>query len=169
MGVSYFQKRRNYEKGSMSEAALAIFTGIVTGAVSAWITAQLSLRKFRSERWWERGAEAYSKVIEALHNLKASAHHHLEAEDKGRKLSEERKTELRNSAEVAGDEILKAINVGSFLLSEEALSRLEKYQKEVEQASKQQTWYDYIDEVRYANDQCLKDFIEIAKRDLRAK
>jgi hypothetical protein len=153
----------------MIEAALAIFTGIVIAAVSSWITVQLSLRKFRSERWWERRVEAYSKAIEALHNSKAFAHHHLEAEDKGRKLSEERKTELKHNAKAAHDEILKAISVGSFLLSEGALSRLEKYQREVEQASKQQTWYDYIDEVWYANDQCLKDFIEIARRDLKAK
>jgi len=49
----------------MAEVALSIFTAIVIAAISSWITVQLSLRKFRAERWWERKAEAYSKIIEA--------------------------------------------------------------------------------------------------------
>lgn len=159
----------NYEKDNMSEVFLSIFTGIVIAALSSWITVQLSLKKFRSERWWERKVEAYSKIIEGLHNSKSFAYHHLEAEDKGRKLPEERKMELRHRAKAGHDGILKAIDVGSFLVSEEALSRLKKYKQEMEQASQQHTWYDYIDESVFATEQCLKDLIEIAKRDLKAR
>ena len=153
----------------MAEVALSIFTAIVIAAISSWITVQLSLRKFRAEQWWERKAEAYSKIIEALHNSKAFSDQHLEAEYEARKLPEERSKELRLRAKAAHDEILKNIDVGSFLLSDEALSRLKQYQKEVEQAGKYQMWWQYLEADWSATNECLKDLIEIAKRDLKTK
>ena len=74
----------------MINAGWAIIGGIIVGAVSAWITVQLSLRKFRTEKWWELKVEAYSKIIGALHNSKAFADEHLNAHNRGYKISEEK-------------------------------------------------------------------------------
>ena len=153
----------------MFDIALAIFTGIVIAAVSSWITVQLSLKRFRSERWWERKAQAYEKIIGALHDSKAFADKHLEAEYGGRKVAEEKDKELRARSKVAHEEIEKAIDTGSFLLSDEALSRLKQYQKDMEKASDTQMWFEYLEEDLAATSNCLKDLIQIAKKDLRAK
>jgi hypothetical protein len=153
----------------MLDTVLAIFTGIVIAAVSSWITVQLSLKRFRSERWWERKVQAYEKIIGALHDSKAFADKHLEAEYSGRKISEEKDKELRSRSKVAHEEIEKAIDTGSFLLSDEALSRLKQYQKDMEKASDTRSWFEYVDEDLAATGNCLKDLIQIAKRDLRAK
>jgi hypothetical protein len=61
------------------DVVLALSTGILIAAVSAWITVQLSLRRFRTERWWERKVEAYERIIGALHDAKAFADTHLHA------------------------------------------------------------------------------------------
>jgi hypothetical protein len=153
----------------MFDTALAIFTGIVIAAVSSWITVQLSLKRFRSERWWERKAQAYEKIIGALHDSKAFADKHLEAEYSGRKIAEEKDKELRARSKVAHEEIEKAIDTGSFLLSDEALSRLKQYQKDMEKASDTQMWFEYLEGDLAATSNCLKDLIQIAKKDLRAK
>ena len=55
-------------------------TGVVIAAISSWITVQLSLRRFRTERWWERKAEAYERIIGALHDSKVFASRHADAE-----------------------------------------------------------------------------------------
>jgi hypothetical protein len=104
------------------DTALVIFTGILIAAVSSWITVQLSLRRFRSERWWERRAAAYERVIEALHDLKVFADNHLEAEYKGREFPEEEDKELRARSKAAHEEVAKTIDIGAFLLSDEALT-----------------------------------------------
>jgi len=153
----------------MFDTALAIFTGIVIAAVSSWITVQLSLKRFRSERWWERKVLAYEKIIGALHDSKAFADKHLEAEYNGRKISEEKDKELRARSKVAHEEIEKAIDIGSFLLSDEALSKLKQYQKDMEKASDTQMWFEYLEGDLAATSNCLKDLIQIAKKDLRAK
>jgi hypothetical protein len=55
------------------DEVLALLSGIVIAAVNSWITVQLSLRRFRTERWWERKVEAYERIIAALHPTKAYA------------------------------------------------------------------------------------------------
>jgi len=153
----------------MVNIALNLLTGIVIATVSAWITVQLSLRRFRAEKWWERKADAYSKVIEALHNSKTSADHFLVAEIRGLKLPEDRDEEMRSRMRAAKDEILKAMDVGSFVLSKEALDRLRQYKRDTDEALKQNSLFEYLETNVTAAERCLNDIIEISKRDLRTK
>lgn len=153
----------------MSEFVINIFTAIVIAAVSSWITIRLSLNRFRTEKWWERRVDAYSKVIEALHNSKAFSHQNLEAVYVGKGLPDERDKELSHRAKIAEDDIMKAIDVGAFLLSDEALSCLKQYQQEVARASQYKSWYEYLEADLQATEKCLNNLIQIAKRDLKAK
>lgn len=153
----------------MPEIVWQILTGLIIATASAWITVQLSLRRFRTERWWERKVESYKNVIEALHNSMAFASDFFQAEAEGRKIPEERDKELQSRARKAKDEILKATDVGAFILSEKALTRLKKYKDEADEASQSDNWYDYLYVELEATEKCLKDFIEIAKKDLKTR
>ena len=144
-----------------------IITGIVTAAISSWIAVQLSLRKFHLEKWWERRADAYSVLIEALHVSKAFCDENFEALCAGRHVSEERDKEQRNRAQKATDEIQRAIDIGAFLFSDEALEVLKRYTKDQEEVSKAQDWYQYLETDLWATSRCLKDIIEIARKDLK--
>jgi hypothetical protein len=119
----------------MLEALMTLLTGIVIAVVSAWVTVQLSLRRFRTERWWKRKVQAYERVIAAIHDSKAFSDEHLEAAMNGVQISEEKDKELRARSKVAHDEIARAIDMGAFLLSDEALSRLKQYRKDESKAS----------------------------------
>lgn len=151
------------------QTILTILTGIIIATVSSWITVQLSLRRFRSERWWERQATAYERVIAALHDSKAFSENHMDAEYECRELSNEIKEELRARSKSAHEEILKAIDIGAFLLSDEALKRLKMYQKEIKDASTEQSWIEFLEADWSATDKCIKDIINIAKHDLKVK
>lgn len=111
-----------------------VLVAILIAAASSWITIQLSLRQFRAEKWWERKMDAYTRVIEALHDSKAFSARSLEAASRGRDLPAGKENDLRRRAVAANDEILRATDVGGFLLSEEALSRLQQYQKDEERS-----------------------------------
>lgn len=152
----------------MSNAAVSTLVGIVIAAVSAWITVQLSLKRFRSERWWDRKVEAYERIIEALHHSKAFSDAHLNAKYEGRKLPEEYDKDLRVRSSQAHVEIEKATDIGAFLLSDEAHERLKKYREEAKEASKTPHWEEYLEGDLMATESCLADLIKIAKKDLRA-
>ncbi len=153
---------------SIDQAALYVFTAIVIGAISAWITAQLALRRFRAEKWWERKAEAYSRVIEALHNSKVWTEEHLKANFDNGEIPEAKRKELGNRARAAYDELRKAMDVGAFLLCDEALSRLKQYEKETRELERNPP-YQYLKADFAATENCLNELIEIAKRDLKTK
>jgi len=43
-----------------------ILPGLIIAVATSWVTVRLSLRRFRTERWWERKADAYSDLLEKL-------------------------------------------------------------------------------------------------------
>lgn len=153
----------------MPEFVWQLLAGIIIASLSAWITVQLSLRKFRTERWWDLKVESYKKVIEAFHYSKTYIDQFMDATIEGRDLPEDRKEELFKQARKGFDEIIKAIDVGAFSLSEKALSRLREYQIEISEVEKKQNFWEYLEGELKTTKECLNDFIEIAKKDLRAK
>lgn len=155
-------------ESQMESAANSILVGVIIAAASAWITVRLSLKRFRSERWWDRKVEAYERVIEALHHSKAFSDAHLNASHEGRELSEERDKDLRKRSAQAHIEIEKATDMGAFLLSDEAHERLKKYRKDTTEASDTPHWEVYLQGDLVATESCLADLIKIAKKDLRA-
>lgn len=142
-------------------------SAVFIAGISSWITVQLSKNKFRTERWWEKKVQAYERIIEAFNNSKRFDAELMRAEELHREISEERSDELRNAARNARDEILKASDIGSFLLSENALKILAKYEAESENIPRQDTWYEHLDLSWSIDNRYMKEFIEEAKRDLK--
>lgn len=151
----------------MTKVLLQLLVGIAIAGASSWITVQLSRLQFRSERWWEKKAQAYERVIEAFHNSKKFASEHLDAAHKGRDVDGMRDAELRKLAKEARDEIIRASDIGSFILSSNASIILAKYKAESEAAEKHDTWWEYLDADLSLTDRYMKEFIVEAHRDLK--
>lgn len=151
----------------MIDALIKILSAIAIAGASSWITVQLSRHKFRSERWWEKKVDAYERVIEAFHNSKKFSSEHMTAEERGREVSDERDAELRTLAKDARDEILRASDIGSFVLSKEALGILARYEAQSENAPRQESWYEHLDADWSLTNSYMKEFIAEAHRDLK--
>jgi hypothetical protein len=152
---------------AMSDILLGVLSAIFIAAVSSWITVQLSLRQFRTEKWWERKADAYAKVIETLYNSKEFSDHHLEAFGNGREVPDEVDADVRAKSKAAHAEIRRIANVGAFLLSDQAMLRLNQFRNDEKSAGNTTDWYEYLESDWKAVSSCLEDFIKIAKVDLR--
>lgn len=151
----------------MADILIAIPAAIFIAAVSSWITVQLSLGKFRHEKWWERKADAYANVIEALHYSKQFAEEHFEADIEGRKISSDKDAELRANAKKANAEISRVASIVAFLLHDKAINRLALLAREENEASNTADWWEYLDRDLRATSSCLDDIIKIAKADLK--
>ena len=151
----------------MLDGFLKVLSGIAIAAASSWITVYLSRHRFRSEKWWERKVLAYERVIEAFHNAKKFASEHMDAEDKGRKVEEERDKELRHLAKLGREEILRSSDVGSFILSAQALGILARYEAETEAISKCETWIEYLDADWTITNKYMKELVAEAHADLK--
>ena len=146
---------------------IKILTAIAIAAVSSWITVQLSRHKFQTERWWEKKVAAYESVIEAFHKSKKFSIEHMKAVEIGSEMNELYDLELRKLAEDAREEISKARDIGSFILSEVALDILACYETESINAPREDTWYDCLQADFDRVNKYMKEFIAEAKLDLK--
>lgn len=140
----------------------------ITALLAAIVTVRLSLKKFYTEKWWERKADTYSKVIECLHYLKRMPSEKLDEEMLAKKLSDERKQELWEAYKKARDELNKIIDAGSFLMSDKAVAVLEIMQKKIQESDNAQSYFEHLDGEFAALDSCLKEMRQIARTDLKA-
>lgn len=151
----------------MENILYQIATGLLISVVTAWITVQLSLRRFRSERLWERKVNAYERIFESLHHLKTYCDGHLKAEECGSKLDIDREQELYGNFKLALEEINKYRDVGSFLIAESAVERLKHFEKELEMSYEGKTIYEIADNQYGYVTSCIKDINVIARSDIK--
>lgn len=145
----------------------ACVVAIVTTTISAWVAVPFALRRFREERRWERRHEAYERVLSGLAHLKAYLNTKYEEEAEEVKVSKEVEAEQTQHAWEAMREIKFAVDLGGFLLTDEARQRLKQFLDEDARASHATTWFDYLEESWSATNSCLDDLTEIAARDLK--
>ena len=98
-----------------------LFVGIIIAIVTSIITVWLALKRFRSERWWERKADAYSTIVKSLHHMKIYCEETIEELESHKDMSEEDSKVLYAKFKEAIEEIAKAKDVGSFIISNEAV------------------------------------------------
>lgn len=146
-----------------------IIVGIVIAAVSSLLTVQLSLKRYRTEKWWEKRAEAYSNILGLLHDAKEFSEENMAADLAGRELTEQEDKNLRARSSACTNDIYRAMDVGQFYLSPKAISRLKKYKKESSEAGNNGDWNSYLVQDFDAAESCLKDIINIAKSDLKVE
>lgn len=144
----------------------ALGTALLISLVSAWITVRLALKRFHAEKWWEKKVHAYERLIEALHNLKYDADTSFNALIEKREIPEEKEQLLRAASLAALSEVERAVNIGSFVLSDNCQERLMKFMKEKDLANNADDYFSHLDEYCAATSSCLRDVIDIARRDI---
>ncbi len=146
-----------------------IIQPIFISILVAVVTVRLSLKKYRSEKWWDKKVEAYSKIIDALHQLKNYCEQKLPAEYDGHSLSPEKERELSQQSQIAHREYFKALDVGSFIISNEAVKILETYKNRPELDYYKEPFFELIENDLIYIKECLQDFKLAAKKDLGIK
>jgi len=146
-----------------------IVVGAITAVIASYITVRLSLKRFYSEKWWEKKAEAYSAIIESLHHMKRYFDDVLEAEMSARKMPEDRKQELAQKSSKAHDELKKRIDIGHFVLSKEAVAELAAFEKAYLSVQDNPNWFEFLEMSWATINNTLKRMRDIAKADLQGR
>ena len=150
----------------------SLVVGLFLSVVTAWLTVRFSLQRFHAERWWERKLDAYTAIIESLHHMLNYFSKELEASYRGGNISEETAKALQAKYRQATEEIDKATDIGSFVISSEAADRLRELRKARDKANDaidntftmEEIYEPQLSLVR----ECLNSIRDIAHRDLGA-
>lgn len=143
-------------------------TAMVVAVVSAWVTSTLALRRFRRDKLWERKVAAYDRIVEALNAMKEVWDFDLDSEVRGRDVPDDvRRTNQQKYSE-ARLEVGRAINLGAYVLSKDAVSCLTDYLTRLKRPpSNDAIWFEVLADAAAATAQCLEQLTVIAGRELR--
>ena len=146
----------------VSQLAAPILVAIITSVV----TVRLSVRAFSSQRWWERKADAYSSIINALSQELAAAWRILDAEERGQSGAPDG-TEARTRRREAQLRLHEAASEGAFFISESAAKHLDKLRVALAGIDiPGGGLYEHVEAEYAALDTCLAGIRECAHRDL---
>jgi hypothetical protein len=143
--------------------ASAIFVSVVT----AVLTVQLALRRFYSEKWWERRSDAYSEIIKALHQVREHADTNLQFALRDKDLPEEGDARLTKEMQEAIGQLRLHRDLGVFVICDEAVDLLNVLFKELDDSTKTQWWQEHLELKIMAVDKCLKEMRRVARKELK--
>ncbi len=149
-----------------SQMFLQFVLAAFTAVIASFVTARFALRRFYSEKWWEKKYEGYSSILESLHYIARDFDEEWDAWTRGREIPEDRKDELSAKFREAKDELAKRMDIGQFVISDAAVAVLVAFQKELGTANTTEGWFKYVDECLAATNKALQQMRDIAKRDL---
>jgi hypothetical protein len=154
----------------LSTVLTSAVPSIVAGVCTAFISVRLALSRYRKERWWERKAEAYSRIVEALHALMEYCSTMADA-DKGVPYSEERKKELGDECHRAYLELRKATGIGAYIVSDEVAAVLAKLEARpsLDLDPAKAPFFEIMDLDFEAYKHALSEIRALAKKDLGVK
>ena len=152
-----------------AQVGLTIVSGILIAAVTSWISVRLAIRQFYSQKWWERKADAYASIVEALYHVKHNLETEMSAEEFGAQLSAETKEEIKRKYKESFQQINRAEGMGAFIISKrssEILTQLRRDRDEHDEMV-QGPYYEILSTDFGDIDRALKALRDEAKRDLK--
>ena len=146
-----------------------LLVGVSVALLTSWLTVKFALRRFQSEKWFERRFDAYTKVvIVALHFMKHCTEKQLRAAERGTDIPKEIENELVSSYRKGLADLQRLTDMGALLFSPAAVAVLDTLNAELLAATDEQSWWEHLDAEEAAISKCLAKLRPIAKRDLNA-
>ncbi len=140
---------------------------IIVAVVTAALTVRLALKRFYAEKLWERKIAAYAAIIESLHHVRNHADTNLTFSMRGRDLPKEGEQQLIDKLEGAMAELRKQLDIGDFILSDDAVTAMNQFMIDLGASTTTTAWQTHLTLKLAAVDSCLTAMRHIARRDLR--
>ena len=142
-------------------------TSVAVALISAVVAVKLALRRFYSEKWWERKSTAYASIIDAIHHVREHADTNLVFSLRGIDLPKDGEAELEKALQAAMAQLRKQRDIGSFVISNEAVAALNGLFAELETSTRTQSWQEHLEIKLAAVDKWLPELRRLAHSDLR--
>jgi len=140
---------------------ISLITSVFTSIISVWF----ALKKYRSEKWWDKKLECYQQTVEAMDKILRFCDNRIAEEWFEKEISDEEKSQLKKEF-IEGKRLLeKQSNIGKLMLSESACKILSHTDNELYKIE-QNFDLQQIADLRETIDCYLSSFIEKAQADL---
>lgn len=150
----------------MPDELLSFLLAAGVGVVTALFSVHLALRRFRTERWWERKAQAYADVISALFDVQRYCRLEVERIEEGTQFAEDYVEDINARSNAGFAEIRKAAALGTFVFGPKTASRLEQLEEQLDDPHYNEDVLETMVATLGAVTSALKDLKRLSKKDL---
>ncbi len=146
-------------------AAVLAFCAAIISTVASLYSARF--RRYAQERWWERKADAYTRIAHALSEMLEYYRMTYEVEIEGQKITPQRKAEFLMRWKNGWEEARRSTNMGTLLVSNDANKALRDLWRSFDHAADEESWIDRIEAEFASAEKCLAALVVAAKEDLQ--
>ena len=151
---------------ALDALASTVASGLVIGLITAVVSVRLALGRFQRERLWDRKLQAYSEIFQALFHIKAYTTRILAQIEEGTQFDKEYMSELGSQATAGYNEIRKAVVMGTLVLGEDAVQRLQSLENDFDDPHYNMDIHDEASADLEAATKAIAALRPIAKKDL---
>jgi hypothetical protein len=143
-----------------------LLPSVVIGVVTAIVTVRLALVRFRTEKWWERKADAYTSIGAALFEYRRFCSEFATHPSDFDQLMPERRQGIGTKGTEAMEHVQRATAMGAFLLSRRAARALAQLQFQLATVHMVEPLKMFADQADILAEFAPR-FLQLARRDLR--
>jgi len=151
------------------QGIIALIAGVVISVVTAYVTVQLSMKQFYSQKWWEKKAETYSNIIEHLSYLQYYFEEWFAEGVHEKELSSIDKERLSDGYRQARESIIKASAIGAFIVSDKTTAVLETLLRELDKKDQKGNWVGDIDRCYGSVKECIAKIRKYSEKELKKR
>lgn len=154
------------DKNSLLNLVISLIVSIFT----AYLTVQFSIKKFRTERWWEEKVKVYNQILESLAHIRRFNYEIYNAEENGKSIPKSLGNELAKKAATGLNEIKRIEATGALIIDRKVTDRLTQFVKQYEfPFIVDKSFMDHIGDLISEIESCIEAIITYAKADLNIK
>ena len=143
-----------------------LVTAIVVAVPTSLLSVYLALRKYRTEKWWDKKAECYLETVNSMNDIIRFCDSYLAEELDGKEITDSIRDELERKFHSGKLTLETQTNIGRLLMSEDAYKDLLSLDRALSKAENDQDITQQIAGIRVETEDCLCAFIPHAKNDL---
>jgi hypothetical protein len=136
------------------------------GALGAFLAAQLALRHYFTQRVWDRRADAYTAIFEALEAMADVCRADVAELVRGADATDDVQQERLNSYRAAFGELKAVLGRETWIISDRVRERLEEYRRRGRNNEPHQGWADYALGELEAIEALIDDLRDLAREDM---
>jgi hypothetical protein len=146
-------------------AGFAALASLFGGFIGAWAAASFSNRNFYAQHLWERRAESYSSIFEALHDMEHWFEVHLRDIQHGRDTDEAQSAAARESYKQGKAKLDATIARETWIVPDDIRKRLIKLDDDLI-ATPGTMWAEVVEDGANAIFTATRDLRELVRKDL---
>lgn len=143
----------------------AIIVAPIATLLAVWLTSRFAWRRTHSEKIWDRKAEAYSAILQALHEMESSLDSWMNDETLRRDISEEASQERRKRYKLARSQLQSVTGREVWLLNPAVKLDVVELNNVLE--THYDSWFEDLDASLFAVGNTIKSIAKLAKEELQ--